>query len=54
MKHTLTQLACKLKINKIKNLVIIFSLIALFVQGANAQEKLFKETEEQKKELFRY
>ena len=33
-----------------KKLVFIFILIALFAQGANAQQKLFKETEDQKKE----
>ena len=33
-----------------KNLVIIICLITLFIQGTNAQQKLFKETEEQKKE----
>jgi alpha-L-fucosidase len=33
-----------------KKLVLIACLIALFLQGTNAQQKLFKETEEQKKE----
>ncbi len=33
-----------------KKLVFITCLIALFVQAANAQQKLFKETEEQKKD----
>jgi alpha-L-fucosidase len=33
-----------------KKLMMIACLIALFVQGANAQQKLFKETEDQKKE----
>ena len=33
-----------------KKLVLIACLIALFIQGTNAQQKLFKETEEQKKE----
>ncbi len=33
-----------------KKLVLIICLIALFLQGTNAQQKLFKETEVQKKE----
>ena len=33
-----------------KKLVMIACLLALFVQGTNAQQKLFKETEDQKKE----
>lgn len=33
-----------------KKLIIITILITLFIQGTNAQQKLFKETEEQKKE----
>ena len=33
-----------------KKLMMIACLIALFVQGVNAQQKLFKETEEQKKD----
>lgn len=33
-----------------KNLVLLICLLVLFVQGINAQQKLFKETEEQKKE----
>lgn len=33
-----------------KNLVMLICLLALFVQGVDAQQKLFKETEEQKKE----
>jgi alpha-L-fucosidase len=33
-----------------KNLVLLICLLALFVQGIDAQQKLFKETEEQKKE----
>ncbi len=33
-----------------KKLVLLFLLTALFIQGSNAQQKLFKETEEQKKE----
>jgi len=33
-----------------KKLVLITLLIALFIQGTNAQQKLFKETDEQKKE----
>ena len=33
-----------------KKLISLFLLTALFIQGSNAQQKLFKETEEQKKE----
>lgn len=33
-----------------KKLILLFLLAVVFVQGSNAQQKLFKETEEQKKE----